>query len=113
MELDLRSAINRGLWFWSEDVLRSWPVEAAPVKPVARGISNREDGQDRVPNWTIWQHIPDVNAFQAVALSLNIDPEKLRHNPRSRIAGKRLFEEGEEFQERLLCSSATLRQLGY
>ncbi len=111
-ELDLRSAISRGLWFWSEDVLRLWPVEAAPVKAVASGISNRKGGQNRVPNWTIWKHIPDVKAFEAVALSLNIDPKKLGHNPRSWMAGKRLFEEGEEFQERLFAVDRNLKTIG-
>ena len=30
------------------------------------------------PDWTIWKHIPRLNADEATALTLNLDPAKLR-----------------------------------
>lgn len=38
--------------------------------------------KDRSPNWAKWKHIPDVMLWQAVALSLNIDPDRADCYPR-------------------------------
>jgi hypothetical protein len=47
----------------------------------------------RVPQWQIWKHIPELKAFEAMALSLNIDPRKVRHSHHSWMLGTPLFDE--------------------
>jgi hypothetical protein len=56
----------------------------------------------RVPNWRKWKYCLEVPLWQAVALSLGIDPDKVRRASRSADLrkGKR-FDEGEEFELRL------------
>jgi hypothetical protein len=120
-EIGLRSAISRGLWFWREDVLRLWPVEAASVPPPliepirassSRGAFDNGGSQDRAANWQIWKHIIEVKLYEAVALSLNIDPKKIRHNSHSWMAGRRLFDEDQEFKDRLFLVERSLDKLG-
>ena len=33
------------------------------------------------PNWAKWKYMPEVEAFQACALALNIDPDSMKPNP--------------------------------
>jgi hypothetical protein len=40
-----------------------------------------EEADDRAPNWHIWRHSPRLKLYECVALSLIIDPLKLRHLP--------------------------------
>jgi hypothetical protein len=56
----------------------------------------------RAPDWRTWKNIPTVTLYEAVALSLGIDPKKLRLNPKMQLfnAGKR-YNEGAEFDARL------------
>jgi hypothetical protein len=63
---------------------------------------------DRNPNWGTWAHVPSVTLPEAVALSLNIDPHKLRPNPHSWKAGRLLFQEGLEFENRLMLAERCL-----
>jgi hypothetical protein len=109
--------------FRSEDVLAFWPDLRPqksrcppPITPLRGGqaaatVSKPED-DDRLPNWRIWKHIPEVKTYEAVALSLNIDPDKIRHSPHSWMADERLFDEGEEFQERLFVVERNLEMAG-
>jgi hypothetical protein len=109
--------------FRREDVLALWPDLRAqisrcppPIRPLQGGqaaaLVTKSEDHNRVPNWKIWKHIPDVKAYEAVALSLNIDPNKIRHSPHSWMADKQLFEEGEEFRERLFVVERNLEILG-
>jgi hypothetical protein len=121
-EIGLRSAIARGLWFWREDVLRLWPDEAAqvpqqrpPIEPIransSRGTFDNMGSQDRVPNWQMWKHILEVKPHEAIALSLNIDPNKIRHSAHGWMAGRRLFDEDQEFKDRLFVVERNLDKL--
>jgi hypothetical protein len=110
-ECTLRNAITRELWFWREEVLTTWPVLPTGTEAVSPRVSECRFSHDRVPNWKIWKRIPDLKTYEAVALSLNIDPNKLRHSPDSWLAGKPLFEEGEEFRERLFVVERNLEKL--
>jgi hypothetical protein len=65
----------------------------------------------RAPNWRKWKHLPSATLYEAVALSLNIDPEKIRRNPRAWMGGKR-FDEGQEFLDRLFVAKRNLDCLG-
>lgn len=56
---------------------------------------------NRAPNWNHWRHIPEATLWELVALSLNIDPDKVRHQRDSWMAGSHLFEESDEFDKRL------------
>lgn len=56
--------------------------------------------EDRSPNWSKWQHIPEVMLWQAVALSLNIDPASADESY-SWKAEETLTGEAQEFKDRL------------
>jgi len=71
------------------------------------GVSN----ESRTPRWQKWKHVRGVRLVEAVALSLNIAPEKLRLNPHAWMNGKR-FDEGEEFLDRLFLAERNLQILG-
>ncbi len=45
------------------------------------------------PNWSVWKHIPEVNANQAVALTLNVEPGSISRTTSKSIVGftDRLF----------------------
>jgi hypothetical protein len=120
-ERGLRFAIRDGLWFWREDVLTLWPVEAAAlsqappsIQPIRVSSAVPGDGKpkNRAPNWALWKHIPAVKIFEAVALSLNIEPSRIRHSPNSWMADKRLFDESDEFKDRLFVVERNLEKLG-
>jgi hypothetical protein len=57
---------------------------------------------DRSPNWAKWKHIPDLMLWQAVALSLNVDPDKADRGHSWRA-------EGQEFKNRLEVLQAQVR----
>jgi hypothetical protein len=52
-------------------------------------------------NWEKWRHIPEVRLWEAIALSLNIDPDKVNHNRHSWMADDMLFDESSTFNDRL------------
>ncbi len=54
---------------------------------------------DRVPNWGVWR-LRKPTIWQAVALSLNIDPDYVRHSYAEMYQGH-FFDEGQEFLDRL------------
>ena len=39
------------------------------------------------PDWDFWLNMPEVKLWQAAALSMNIDPDSLRHHPQAWMAG--------------------------
>ena len=65
----------------------------------------------RAPNWRKWRHVLSATVCEAVALSLNIDPEKLRRNPRAWMGGKRFYED-QEFLDRLFVANRNLDSIG-
>lgn len=57
---------------------------------------------ERKPNWTKWKLTPDATAWQAVALSLDIDPGKVMHSADGWMApGHFVSDEQQEFKDRL------------
>ena len=50
------------------------------------------------PNWKEWKHMPEVQAWQACALLLDIEPNSIKRNPYSWMTGPgidQLFEDGD------------------
>lgn len=60
-----------------------------PIKPVSgRGASPSERRKPaKKPDWDFWLHMPEVKLWQAVALSMNIDPDSLKYHPQAWAAG--------------------------
>ena len=63
-------------------------------------------GASRPVNWTVWRNIPEAKLWQAVALSLDIDPDKVQHNRDSCMAESYLFDESQEFKDRMQVATA-------
>ena len=85
-----------------------------PIKPLqgnrAAVVPTSVADRGRDPNWQKWKHVPETKLYQAVALSLNIAPEKLRPSLHAWMGGKR-FDEDEEFAERLFVVERNLQNL--
>jgi hypothetical protein len=60
---------------------------------------------NRAPNWDKWRAIPDVKLWEGVALSLNIEPAAVSHSPNGWMADAHLFNESQEFKERLFVAT--------
>lgn len=73
-----------------------------------RGYETMILAADRTPNWRIWLHVPTAKLHECVALSPNIDPNKLQISPTSWMAGKRMFSEGQAFKDRLFLAERSL-----
>lgn len=56
--------------------------------------------EDRKPNWSKWRLMRAVNLWQAVALSLDIDPDKVNHDYNWKAEAD-FFDESQEFIDRL------------
>jgi hypothetical protein len=107
--------------FRREDVLSPWPDLRAqisrappPITPLRGGVAaaviDSMPSESRAPNWQKWKHVPEVKLYEAVALSLNIAPEKIRPNSHAWMGGKR-FDESEEFLDRLFVAQRNLETL--
>jgi len=63
----------------------------SPIEPLSGGGSTfvvikwREVAEK--PNWREWAHIPQVQVWQACALSLDIEPNSIKRNPNSWMTG--------------------------
>lgn len=58
----------------------------------------------RKPNWEVWKHVPHAKVWEAVALSLDIDPEKVNIDSNSWMADRLVFHEGDEFSSRVFVA---------
>lgn len=57
---------------------------------------------DRKPNWSKWKLIPNAKIWEVAALSLDIDPDKVKHNPQGWMAGGSYTTlEGQDFKDRV------------
>ncbi|WAL82780.1 hypothetical protein OYT13_24105 [Pandoraea sp. XJJ-1] len=56
---------------------------------------------ERAPRWQKWLLMPEVRAWEAVALSLNIEPERINTDRYAWMGAAHPFDEGEEFNDRL------------
>jgi len=64
--------------------------------------------QNRKPNWNKWRHVPNAKIWEAVALSLDIEPSKVEHSSTSWMAEQHMFEESEEFDDRIFVAGRNL-----
>jgi hypothetical protein len=57
----------------------------------------------RNPKWHVWAHVPKVEAWEAIALSLNIEPGAVKHHPQGWMADSAnlMHLEGDDFKDRL------------
>jgi len=87
-----------------------------PIEPLTgRGYSHspanssQHQPNDRPPSWNNWRLMPDVEAWQAVALSLGIEPDQVRFNRNAWTGAEFPFDEGDDFTGRLRVTLANLR----
>lgn len=66
----------------------------------------------RSPKWAKWQIIPEVRVWEAVALSLDIDPGLVRISSSSWMVGTHIFEEKEVFADRIEMIARTVDRTG-
>ena len=64
--------------------------------------------EDRKPNWKKWRLFPDVQAWQAAALSLDIDPNKIRFDKEHWSIEQPVFAESQEYADRIEVISANI-----
>lgn len=57
--------------------------------------------EPRTPNWSKWKHIPEAELWEAVALSLDVDPDRVNHG--SGYDGH-VFWENDDFKDRLFTA---------
>ena len=61
-----------------------------PITPVSGRSSYRPPTKPPEPpriDWRYWRHIPEVKQWEACALSLNINPDNIKHSPQGWMAG--------------------------
>lgn len=58
--------------------------------------------QDRKPDWNFWSFVPNVSILKGVALSLNIDPNRINYHARDGMMGIKDLNESHEFGERII-----------
>jgi len=58
-------------------------------------------GNSREPNWRKWHQMPEWRLWEAVALSLNIDPDKVKTNRNAWMGAAHPFAEKGDFSDRL------------
>jgi hypothetical protein len=66
---------------------------------------------ERRTHWDKWRQVEAVTIWEGVALSLDIDPDEVRHDEHSLMAGKLLFNESKEFKDRveILCRKLSVQ----
>ena len=61
--------------------------------------------EDRRPDWDYWKNVPNWTILEAVALSMDIDPNKLHykshHKPPGMIGRVEVRDESPEFEKRI------------
>jgi hypothetical protein len=106
------------LRFWLPDFMQEADAAQAPSnggETLARergpsSAAGRAARQARAVDWTEWSYARDVKLWEAVALSLNIEPTKVRFSQHGWMAGPgHVFtEEGDEFDKRLRMAGRAL-----
>jgi hypothetical protein len=72
-------------------------------------MSKSDRKADRVPHWGVWRHTPTCQLWEAVALSLNIEPRQVRASDWFQQGQEFRYREGREFDDRLVIAT---RQAG-
>ncbi len=82
-----------------------------PITPLSGGGSSapfksrRSAPEERRVDWSVWRHIPEVEIWKAVALSLDIDPRKVDRS-HSRNLHANSDDAPKEFADRLLVATS-------
>lgn len=72
---------------------------AEPISPIRFNYSSKATENERLPRWGKWKLMPEVSLWKAVALSLNIEPDKIKYDRDA--DGDHPFDEGDTFSDRL------------
>ncbi|MCY0388246.1 hypothetical protein OVY01_13560 [Robbsia sp. Bb-Pol-6] len=64
--------------------------------------------QARQPKWAKWDHVPEVELWAAVALSFDVEPERVQRVDKDYDGGPPKFGEGDEFADRMFIARANL-----
>ena len=73
-----------------------------PITPFRGGGYNpKPSNSERLPRWNKWRLMPEVKEWEAVALSLNIEPGKVKIDRDACMEDDHPFDEGGEFNDRL------------
>ncbi|WP_320534802.1 hypothetical protein [Robbsia andropogonis] len=67
-----------------------------------------ETSEKRRPKWSKWSHIPRVKLWEAVALSLDIEPSVITREKDGWMASKVVYAEGPDFDDRMLIAERNL-----
>lgn len=94
--------------------------DTAPTAPQAVShAGTQRNGEGKRPDWSLWLALPQVKVWQAVALSLDMDPDAMVRSPHAWMAGPggaTLFErrsfadeaQAAEFEKRRRVAAASL-----
>lgn len=89
-------------------------VAVAGVKALLETLTKPESGtnpSERKPRWQKWRLTPEVRVWQAVALSLNIEPGEIQEDTIS--GGRYPYDEGDDFNDRLDVIDANISNEEY
>jgi hypothetical protein len=64
----------------------------------------------RKPNWETWRGVPNVMIWEAVSLSLDIEPSKVSQEPTGWNGTSRKINESEEFKNRAFMAVRNIGQ---
>ncbi|OIQ92416.1 hypothetical protein GALL_256370 [mine drainage metagenome] len=78
----------------------------APISPIRGSYIPKSSNNERLPRWGKWRLMTKVTLWEAVALSLNIEPEKVKRDENAWMGADHPFDEGDSFNDRL----AVIRQ---
>ncbi len=67
--------------------------------------------EDRRPDWEFWKYLTRLTILEAVALSLDLDPNKLRYRTPPGMMGQKVRDESPEFERRLALAIRNRTQL--
>ncbi len=83
----------------SENKISKAPEPISPLR--GGGYIPKPNKSERLPRWNKWRLMPEVKEWEAVALSLNIEPGEIKTDGNAWMGAAHPFSEGEEFNDRL------------
>ena len=85
-----------------------------PISPLRGSSYVRPKPKDeRLPRWSKWRLMPTVELWEAVALWLNIEPDKIKTDGNAWMGDSPPFDEGEEFSDRLSVLQANSNRTNF
>ena len=59
-----------------------------PIEPISSSYTKpRTPAAPPAVDWHYWRHMPEIRQWEACALSLNINPDNMKHHPQAWMAG--------------------------